>query len=102
MSSTWMKWPGWMRPSVPSCCCQAILARREPSGQGVMLPDWAALKAMSLPRMKRKVLLSPRSVVAMTFQDSKVGSKARPFHSGDMEVREMGAAGGVADAVAGG
>ena len=36
---------------------------------------------MSLPRMNRKVLLSPRSVVLSTFQFSKLGSNGRPLNS---------------------
>src|ERR1700722_15976432 len=96
MSSTCIKLPGRTRPSGLSTCCQAILAKRVPSGQGEMLPDCAALNAMSLPRMKRKGLLSPRSVVLMGFQVLKVGSKASPFSSGCTDEREMGGAAGMA------
>src|SRR5277367_3037144 len=96
MSSTCTKLPGRTRPSGPSTCCQAILAKRVPSGQGEMLPDCAALNATSLPRMKRKVLLSPRSVVLMGFQVLKVGSKGSPLSSGGTEAREMAASVGMA------
>src|SRR5277367_6370591 len=98
MSSTCTKLPGRTRPSGPSTCCQAILAKRVPSGQGEMLPDCAAFTATSLPRMKRKVLLSPRSVVLMGFHVLKVGSKASPFSSGCTDEREMGGSVGTAAA----
>src|SRR5580658_2479517 len=91
-----MNLPGRTRPSGAASLVHAILAKRAPSGQGEMLPDWAALTAMSLPRMKRKVLLSPRSVVLMGRQDSKAGSNGTPFHSGCTAVR------GIGDEVSGG
>src|ERR1700692_1656701 len=69
-------------PSLPSCCCQAIFAKRVPSGHGEMAPDSAAWMAMSLPRMKRKLLLSPRSVKLTGFQSPNDESKATPLHSG--------------------
>src|SRR5208283_1985260 len=71
-----------MRPSEPSSCCQAIFAKRAPSGQGKTFPERAAFCAISFPRIKRKVLLSPRSVVLMSFQFSKSGSKGNPSNSG--------------------
>src|SRR5580658_7419117 len=89
-----------MRPSGPSSCCHAILANSAPSGQGLILPDCAAFTAISLPRMKRKVWLSPRSVVLISFQVSKFGSKGNPLNSGGTAVKDTGA--GIATGVLGG
>src|SRR5438105_14392607 len=99
-----MKWPGWMRPSAPGCCCHAILAKRAPSGHGGMLPECAAWRAPPLPRTRRSESLSPRSVVLRSFQPSKEGSKAKPPGSGAMAARLVGAAaaGAGAESVGGG
>src|ERR1700733_14268473 len=86
-----MNLPGCTRPSGPGSCPQAILAKRAPSGQGEMLPECAAFTATSLPRMNRKVLLSPRSVVLIGFQLSKVGSNGNPSSSGCTIARDAGA-----------
>src|SRR5665213_1633286 len=81
-----------MSPSSPSSCCQATFANRAPSGQGEMLPDCAAFTATSFPKMNRNVLLSPRSVVLISFQLSKDGSKANPLRSGCTADNEIGVA----------
>src|SRR5580698_8569295 len=79
-----------MSPFAPSCCSHAILAKRVPSGQGERLPDCAALIAISFPRIKRKVLLSPRSVKLIGRHFSKAGSKGKPFSSGLTAARDTG------------
>src|SRR5260370_23301851 len=86
-----MNLPGCTRPSGPGSCCQAILAKRAPSGQGEMLPEFAAFTASSLPRTNRKVLLSPLSVTLMGFQLAKVGSNGNPSNSGCTIDRDAGA-----------
>src|SRR6478735_9314161 len=86
-----MNLPGNTRPSRPGSCSHAILARLAPSGQGEMLPELTALTAISLPRTKRKVLLSPRSVVLIAFQFSKAGSNGNPSSSGRTVDRDAGA-----------
>src|ERR1700683_3441741 len=82
---------GKTRPLGPDFCCQAILAKRDPSGQGEILPARAAFTATSFPRINRKVLLSPRSVVLIGLQVSKDGSNGNPSNSGSTFVRETGA-----------
>src|SRR5260370_16383788 len=86
-----MNLPGCTRPSGPGSCCQAILAKRAPSGQGEMLPEFAAFTASSLPRTNRKVLLSPLSVTLIGFQLAKAGSKGNPSNSGCTIDRDVGA-----------
>jgi hypothetical protein len=77
-------------PSGPDSCSQATLAKQVPSGQGEMLPESAAFTATLFPRTKRKVFLSPRSVVLIGFQPSKFGSKGNPLNSGGTVAREIG------------
>src|ERR1700691_6143027 len=88
MNSTCTNRAGCMRPSGPNSCCQAILAKRAPSGHGELLPACAALMAMSLPSTNRKVLLSPRSVVLSGFQFSNSGSNGNPLNSGCTDARD--------------
>src|ERR1700690_3776741 len=90
MNSTCTNFPGCIKPSAPSSCCQAIFAKLVPSGHGEMFPDCAAFTAISLPRTNRKVLLSPRSVVVIGFQPSKSGAKGNPLGSGVTAVRFTG------------